>query len=103
MPVALSRLTSMPYRFAVECKTGIEIPSRATTVDQGVNALAELFGLSHVLNTHVDRVSGGERRRVSLAETLATQAKYGASSPQTTQVKAHCSKTPLLRQPDCRT
>lgn len=87
----------------MECKTGTEIPSRAEIIDQGVNALAELFGLSHVLNTPIDRVSGGERRRVSLAETLATQAKYGASSPQTTQVKAHRSKTSLLRQPDCRT
>ena len=64
----------------MECKTAIDIPSRAATVDQGVNALAELLGLSRVLNTPVDRVSGGQRRRVSLAETLATQAKYGSFS-----------------------
>ena len=76
--IALSQLTLILCRFAVECKTGIEIHPRAKSINQGVAALAELLGLSHVLDNPVDRISGGQRRRVSLAETLATQAKYEA-------------------------
>ena len=56
---------------------GMQTVSRAASVRDGVSALAELFGLSKVLNTPVDQISGGQRRRVSLAETLATQPKYG--------------------------
>ncbi|GME35985.1 uncharacterized protein K452DRAFT_322935 [Neofusicoccum parvum] len=47
------------------------------TINMAVGALARCFGLSHVLNTKVGNeavrgVSGGERRRVSLAEAMAT-------------------------------
>lgn len=45
-----------------------------------VHSLAQLVGLSKTLNTKVGDafirgVSGGERRRVSLAEALATRAR----------------------------
>ena len=45
--------------------------------------MATIFGLRHVLNTKVGNaairgVSGGERKRVSIAEALVTRAKIGA-------------------------
>ena len=52
-------------------------------IDEMSTQLAELVGLGHVLNTkvgdaYIRGVSGGERRRVSLAEALATCARYGS-------------------------
>ena len=74
----------------------MQTPSRAAAVAQGVSALAELFGLSQVLNTPVERISGGQRRRVSLAETLATQAKYGHPPLGHRECKAYCAQTSLF-------
>lgn len=64
-------------RFAIESCWPPD--SSNPTKKEAVTSLADLFGLSHVLRTRVGSasirgVSGGERRRVSLAETLATQA-----------------------------
>ncbi|KAL1636603.1 hypothetical protein SLS56_001188 [Neofusicoccum ribis] len=47
------------------------------TIDTAVNTLAQCYGLNHVLKTKdgneaIRGVSGGERRRVSLAEAMAT-------------------------------
>ncbi|KAJ5215363.1 ABC transporter [Penicillium cinerascens] len=65
-------------RFAVRARCGPK-PS-ALEVNERVQYLAQLVGLSKVLNTkvgdaYIRGVSGGERRRVSLAEALATCAR----------------------------
>ncbi|KAJ5279839.1 hypothetical protein N7478_005211 [Penicillium angulare] len=65
-------------RFAVRARSGPQLS--ASEIDEKVQSLAQLVGLSHVLNTkvgdaYVRGVSGGERRRVSLAEALATRAR----------------------------
>ncbi|KAK9847754.1 hypothetical protein MYU51_018257 [Penicillium brevicompactum] len=65
-------------RFAVRARCGTK-PSNAE-IEQRVRYLAQLVGLTKVLNTkvgdaYVRGVSGGERRRVSLAEALATCAR----------------------------
>ncbi|CDM36387.1 hypothetical protein DTO013E5_6833 [Penicillium roqueforti] len=64
-------------RFATRARCGPEVS--ATKIDTMVAQLAKLVGLETVLNTKVGDakirgVSGGERRRVSLAEALATCA-----------------------------
>ncbi|THC91365.1 hypothetical protein EYZ11_009180 [Aspergillus tanneri] len=64
-------------RFAIRARCGPE--ASAKEVDLMVAHLAKLVGLSRVMNTRVGDayirgVSGGERRRVSLAEALATCA-----------------------------
>ncbi|EAW11669.1 ABC transporter PeaB1 [Aspergillus clavatus NRRL 1] len=65
-------------RFAIRARCGPE--ASATEVDMMVAQLAKLVGLSQVMNTkvgdaYIRGVSGGERRRVSLAEALATCAR----------------------------
>ncbi|EJD01729.1 uncharacterized protein FOMMEDRAFT_126887 [Fomitiporia mediterranea MF3/22] len=57
--------------------------SRREFADNVVEMLGTVFGLKHVKNTKVGNasirgVSGGERKRVSIAEALATRAKLGA-------------------------
>ena len=57
--------------------------SRSQYVDSITGILATVFGLRHVKNTKVGNaairgVSGGERKRVSIAEALATRARLGA-------------------------
>lgn len=56
--------------------------SRAGYVDALTDILGTVFGLRHVKDTKVGNaairgVSGGERKRVSIAEALATRAKLG--------------------------
>ncbi|VUC23822.1 unnamed protein product [Clonostachys rosea] len=70
-------LVEETLRFAVE-SSWPRNSSRPIKYDL-VQSLADLFGLGHVLRTRVGSasirgVSGGERRRVSLAEALATHA-----------------------------
>ncbi|CAH0003728.1 unnamed protein product, partial [Clonostachys byssicola] len=70
-------LVEETLRFAVESSWPIDA-SRSAKHDS-VRSLADLVGLGHVLRTRVGSasirgVSGGERRRVSLAEALATHA-----------------------------
>ena len=68
-------------RFAIRARCPQETPAKE--IDEMATQLAELVGLGHVLNTkvgdaYIRGVSGGERRRVSLAEALATCARYGS-------------------------
>lgn len=56
------------------------------TINAAVGRLASCVGLSHVLRTKVGNeaireVSGGERKRVSLAEAMATCPEYVCSLP----------------------
>lgn len=57
--------------------------SRASYVNNITGVLGTVFGLRHVKDTKVGNaairgVSGGERKRVSIAEALATRARLGA-------------------------
>ena len=70
--------THMPGKFAR--LDGVE---RSQYTDITVNALATIFGLRHAKRTKVGNatvrgISGGERKRVSIAEALATRARLGA-------------------------
>lgn len=70
-------LPNQAHRFAVE--TSWPSHTQTPAKKSAVALLAELVGLSNVLRTRVGSasirgVSGGERRRVSLAEAIATQA-----------------------------
>lgn len=66
-------------RFAIACKTPnlrINNVDRDTFIDRMTLVLATVFGLKHCLKTNVGNefirgVSGGERKRVSIAEALA--------------------------------
>jgi ABC-type multidrug transport system ATPase subunit len=65
-------------RFAIRARCGSNFSSGE--IGTMVTQLAKLVGLENVLNTKVGDakirgVSGGERRRVSLAEALATCAR----------------------------
>lgn len=64
-------------RFAIRARCSPD--TSAKDIDAMVFQLASLVGLEHVMTTRVGDayirgVSGGERRRVSLAEVLATCA-----------------------------
>ncbi|WAR53515.1 hypothetical protein PtB15_3B23 [Puccinia triticina] len=69
-------------KFALRTKTpGKLLPSvtRAQFVDQVLDVLLKMLGISHTKNTlvgdaYVRGVSGGERKRVSIAEMMATRA-----------------------------
>jgi ABC-type multidrug transport system ATPase subunit len=65
-------------RFAIRARSSPH--TSAKNIDTMVSQLAGLVGLEHVMNTrvgdaYVRGVSGGERRRVSLAEALAACAQ----------------------------
>ena len=52
---------------------------QADEIPVNINALLRIFGIIHTINTlvgneYVHGVSGGERKRVSVAETLATKS-----------------------------
>ncbi|CCH45108.1 putative membrane protein [Wickerhamomyces ciferrii] len=69
-------------RFAIGCKTPhtrINNATREHYITANRDLLATIFGLRHTYNTKVGNdfvrgVSGGERKRVSIAEALATKA-----------------------------
>jgi len=69
-------------RFAIACKTPhtrIDGATREQYITANRDLLATIFGLRHTYNTKVGNdfvrgVSGGERKRVSIAEALATKA-----------------------------
>ena len=66
-------------RFALKARLGSKASN--TAIEENVTLLAKLFGLSEILHTKVGNeyvrgASGGERRRVSLAEALATCASW---------------------------
>jgi ATP-binding cassette subfamily G (WHITE) protein 2 (SNQ2) len=59
------------------------IKTREEYVDNLTNILMTIFGLNHAKNTPVGDaairgVSGGEKKRVSIAEALATRSRIGA-------------------------
>jgi ATP-binding cassette, subfamily G (WHITE), member 2, SNQ2 len=59
------------------------IERRSIYVEQITNIVSTIFGLSHVKNTPVGDaairgVSGGEKKRVSISEALATRIRIGA-------------------------
>lgn len=61
-------------QFAFRCK---QVDTRE--VNRSITSLAQVFGISHVLDTivgdeHIRGISGGERKRLSCVETLATDA-----------------------------
>ncbi|KAI9772587.1 MAG: ATP-binding cassette transporter snq2 [Geoglossum umbratile] len=72
-------------KFAVETRTPhmrIDGISRPTFVERMADVLLNTLGLQHTLktkvgNAYVHGISGGERKRVSLAETLATHSSVG--------------------------
>ncbi|KAK9486914.1 ABC-2 type transporter-domain-containing protein [Lipomyces starkeyi] len=80
----ISTLTvSQTLRFALSLKTPamrIHGETRAQFVDKLLNLYVKMFGIEHTLNTLVGGdaaargVSGGERKRVSIAEVLANRA-----------------------------
>ncbi|CCH45109.1 putative membrane protein [Wickerhamomyces ciferrii] len=69
-------------RFAIACKTPhtrVNNATREQYITANRDLLATIFGLRHTYNTKVGNdfvrgVSGGERKRVSIAEALATKA-----------------------------
>ncbi|EJD01720.1 uncharacterized protein FOMMEDRAFT_111764 [Fomitiporia mediterranea MF3/22] len=76
--VGFAARTRMPYRAA-------RLPgvSRQQFTNKLVEILGTVFGLRHVKNSKVGNaairgVSGGERKRVSIAEALAIRARLGA-------------------------
>ncbi|KAF8206137.1 pleiotropic drug resistance ABC transporter [Mycena galopus ATCC 62051] len=61
----------------------VRIQSREDTIDSMVEILLTIFGLRHVRDTQVGDnairgVSGGQKKRVSIAEALATRMRIGA-------------------------
>lgn len=89
-------------RFATRARSGPQVSVRE--VDMMVVKLVKLVGLENVLNTKVGDakirgVSGGERRRVSLAEALATCARQ-VISPAHLSTKIWDSSTNTSSQPN---
>ena len=65
-----------PYLFDGTVADNIAFGARATGVPQAerqmrVTALADMFGLTPMLNTRIHQLSGGEAQRVALARALA--------------------------------
>ncbi|KAH8155132.1 uncharacterized protein LAJ45_00141 [Morchella importuna] len=73
-------------RFAMRTKTPFKRTpgvSRGVFVEQMLGLFAKMFGMTHVLDTKVGNsfirgVSGGERKRVSIIEALASRATINA-------------------------
>lgn len=75
-------------RFALKCKVPrgsmrLSNESRSHFIEQAIDVLLKMFAMTHVRNTIVGDaairgVSGGERKRVTLQEALATRASVTA-------------------------
>ena len=68
-------------RFALKTKTPSKrLPgtSRGDFVEQMLELFLNMFGMKHTLSTIVGGVSGGERKRVSIMEALASRATINA-------------------------
>ncbi|XDG05995.1 hypothetical protein ABKA04_005610 [Annulohypoxylon sp. FPYF3050] len=68
-------------RFALNARTPVDLPNHANQLDEDVQTLLKLFDLTHVANVPVGNdyirgVSGGQRHRVTLAETFSTRARH---------------------------
>ncbi|KAI0898949.1 ATP-binding cassette transporter [Annulohypoxylon nitens] len=66
-------------RFALNARTPVDLPNHANQLNEDVQTLLKLFDLTHVANVPVGNdyirgVSGGQRHRVTLAETFSTRA-----------------------------
>lgn len=78
--------TEQTLRFAMKTKTPhTRIPgtSRSAFVESMLDLYASIFGMKHTLNTFVGNqnfrgISGGERKRVSIIEALASRATINA-------------------------
>ncbi|KAJ5629998.1 ATP-binding cassette transporter [Penicillium herquei] len=72
--------TSIACRFAINARQSTSHPDRASIVEQDLQTVLKLMGLDHVAgvrigNDHIRGISGGQRRRVSLAEAFCTRAR----------------------------
>ncbi|RDH19485.1 ATP-binding cassette transporter [Aspergillus niger ATCC 13496] len=70
---------SNTLRFALNARHPNSDPNRASSIEEDLQTLLQLMGLAHAAhvrigNDHLRGVSGGQRRRVSLAEALCTRA-----------------------------
>lgn len=67
-------------RFALNARHSNSDPDRASRIEEDLQSLLQLMGLAHAAQVrigadHLRGVSGGQRRRVSLAEALCTRAR----------------------------
>lgn len=67
-------------RFALNARTPINLPNRSQVIEEDLRTMLQLFDLAHVAdipvgNDYVRGVSGGQRHRVTLAETFCTRAR----------------------------
>ncbi|PYI08307.1 hypothetical protein BO78DRAFT_405795 [Aspergillus sclerotiicarbonarius CBS 121057] len=70
---------STTLRFALNARRSTSDPDRVSHLEQDLQTVLQLMGLAHTAhvrigNDHLRGVSGGQRRRVSLAEALCTRA-----------------------------
>ncbi|RAH54522.1 ATP-binding cassette transporter [Aspergillus piperis CBS 112811] len=70
---------STTLRFALNARHSNSDPNRASRIEEDLQNLLQLMGLAHAAQVrigtdHLRGVSGGQRRRVSLAEALCTRA-----------------------------
>ncbi|KAJ5758752.1 hypothetical protein N7520_005908 [Penicillium odoratum] len=70
---------STTLRFALNARRGTSETARASSLEQDLQTVLQLMGLDHAAgvrigNDHIRGVSGGQRRRVSLAEAFCTRA-----------------------------
>jgi ABC-type glutathione transport system ATPase component len=74
-------ITHRDARFALNARRPLGEANRSANLQEDVETILQLMGLTQAAPVRVgsDRirgVSGGQRRRVSLAEALATRARY---------------------------
>lgn len=62
----------------------MDLPNRSQSLQEDLQTILKLFDLAHVVdipvgNDYIRGVSGGQRHRVTLAETFCTRARYAIS------------------------
>jgi ABC-type multidrug transport system ATPase subunit len=67
-------------RFALHARTPVSVPNRSQLLDEDYRTILQLFDLYKVSdvavgNDYIRGVSGGQRRRVTLAEAFSTRAR----------------------------
>jgi ABC-type multidrug transport system ATPase subunit len=68
-------------RFALNARLPVDLPNRSQCLREDLRTLLQLFDLEHVAdvrvgNDYIRGISGGQRHRLTLAETFSTRAKY---------------------------